>query len=487
LSPDRALSGSTLQSDYPDSIFIRARHAENIAITGSGTIDGRGIEFLGKEGPYIFEKKDWRPRLILLEDCRHVRVSDVNLREAAFWSLHLAGCEDVSIHGISIRNNLKAPNCDGIDPDHSRNVRITDCSVECGDDAIVIKTSREFSKYGPCENIVVSGCVLTTHDCALKIGSETVDADPQHRVRRLRRQPVQPGDRDNAAGRGQRGEHRGPRHRHPLPALLTMTWWGASEAIYVDAHPQGPRGKARAAARLRFSHIISHAEAGVFIEGSPECTPEDIVLDDVTLNIAKTTEWPSRIDLRPPEELGIEEKGVVIAGIHLQDARTSPCGTAPSDGVRTRPRPTVPPWRSCVSRPQDREFPGFRRPRSVHAAPLHAGFASIRRPDPAGLNGSLPAGAACGAARPARVAGADPDLATLGPLVVARQRGGQAEPRDACWRSTGTRASAASRSAQSTAPRATRTSFIDLSFASVDGHARGDNAQPQAAWTSAST
>ena len=45
------------------------------------------------------------------------------------------------------------------------------------------------------------------------------------------------------------------------------------------------------------------------------------MLDDVTLDIAKTTEWPSRIDLRPPEELGVIEKGVVIAGIHLQDAR----------------------------------------------------------------------------------------------------------------------------------------------------------------------
>jgi len=142
LEPGSHLVASTRQSDYPDSIFIKARHAENIAITGSGTVDGRGIEFLGKEGPYIYENKPWRPRLILLEDCRHVRVRDVNLREAAFWSLHLAGCEDVSIRGISIRNSLKAPNCDGIDPDHSRNVRITDCSVECGDDAIVVKTSR---------------------------------------------------------------------------------------------------------------------------------------------------------------------------------------------------------------------------------------------------------------------------------------------------------------------------------------------------------
>jgi polygalacturonase len=320
LEPGSRLVASTLPSDYPESIFIRARHAENIAITGSGTIDGRGLKFLGKEGPYIYEKRDWRPRLILLEDCRHVLVSGVNLREAAFWSLHLAGCDDVSIHGISIRNSLKAPNCDGIDPDHSRNVRITDCSVECGDDAIVIKTSREFAKYGPCENIVVSGCVLTTHDCALKIGSETVD--PIRNIvfsdcvvnqcnRGIGIMLRDEGDVENIVA-------------HDIvirSQLFYPEWWGASEAIYVDAHPRTPGGKLGRLRELRFSHIVSHAEAGVFIRGSAECVPEDIVLDDVTLDISKTTEWPSRIDLRPPEELGVEEKAIVIAGIDLQDAR----------------------------------------------------------------------------------------------------------------------------------------------------------------------
>jgi polygalacturonase len=320
LEPGSRLLASTKPSDYPDSIFLKARHAENIAIVGTGTIDGRGIEFLGKEGPYIFEKKDWRPRLILLEDCRHVIVSDVNLREAAFWSLHLAGCEDVSIRGISIRNNLKAPNCDGIDPDHSRNVRITDCSVECGDDAIVIKASREFAQYGPCENIVVSGCVLTTHDCALKIGSETVAA-----VRNIVFADCVINECNRGIGillRDEGSVENIVAHDIVIHSqLFHNEWWGASEAIYVDAHPRVPGGKVGRVSGLRFSHIISHAEAGVYIRGSEACTPEDIVLDDVTLNIEKTTPWPSRVDLRPPEELGIEEKGVVIAGLHLEDAK----------------------------------------------------------------------------------------------------------------------------------------------------------------------
>jgi polygalacturonase len=250
-------------------------------------------------------------------------VSDVNLKDAALWTLHLAGCEDVSVRGISIRNSLKAPNCDGIDPDHSRNVRITDCSVECGDDAIVVKTSREFARYGPCENIVVSGCVLTTQDCALKIGTETVsdirnvvfsDCIVNGSCRGIGIFLRDEGSVENIVA-----------HdiviRSQLFFAVPNGWWGASEAIYVNAHPRVPGGKLGRLGALRFSHIVSHGEAGVFIRGSAECIPQDIVLDDVTLDIAKTTSWPSRIDLRPPGQLGVEQTGVVIAGIDLQDAR----------------------------------------------------------------------------------------------------------------------------------------------------------------------
>ena len=319
-TPGATPPGNEQAVDYVDRIFILARHAENVGITGTGVIDGRGLEFLGKEGPYIFAKKPDRPRLILFEDCKRVRVSDVSIREAAFWSLHLAGCEDVSIHGISIRNSLKAPNCDGIDPDHSRNVRITDCSVECGDDAIVIKTSREFAQYGPCENIIVSHCVLTTHDCALKIGSETVDA-----VRNIVFSDCVVNQCNRGIGimlRDEGSVENIVAHDIVIHSqLFYPEWWGSSEAVYVNAHPREPGGKIGKVRELRFSHITSHAEAGVFIQGCPECVPEDIILDDVTLDIAKTTPWPSRTDLRPPEELGVQEKGIVIAGIHLQDAR----------------------------------------------------------------------------------------------------------------------------------------------------------------------
>ncbi len=49
--------------------------------------------------------------------------------------------DGVKIRGISIINHMNGPNTDGIDPDSSRNVHISDCYIAAGDDCIVLKTT----------------------------------------------------------------------------------------------------------------------------------------------------------------------------------------------------------------------------------------------------------------------------------------------------------------------------------------------------------
>jgi Zn-finger nucleic acid-binding protein len=109
-----------------------------------------------------------------LEDVRDLTVKDVTFYDAAFWTLHMAGCRDVLIDGIRIENNERGPNNDGIDPDCCRNVIIRGCVIRCADDAIVVKATAPMAKkYGDCANILISGCVLRSHSSALKIGTET--------------------------------------------------------------------------------------------------------------------------------------------------------------------------------------------------------------------------------------------------------------------------------------------------------------------------
>ncbi|MBD3322451.1 MAG: hypothetical protein GF350_15220 [Chitinivibrionales bacterium] len=60
-------------------------------------------------------------------------------------------------------------NTDGIDPDCCRNVVISDCIVQTGDDGIAVKTSSDVS----CENIVITNCLISSRETAFKLGTES--------------------------------------------------------------------------------------------------------------------------------------------------------------------------------------------------------------------------------------------------------------------------------------------------------------------------
>ena len=160
--------------------FLLARHAENVTISGFGCIDGRGREVFyeddddGGSHESPLKVRGFRPRMSFLEDVRNLTVKDVTFRDAAFWTLHMAGCRNVLIDGIRIENNERGPNNDGIDPDCCQDVIIRGCNIRCADDAIVVKTTAPMTKkYGPCANILISNCILRSHSSALKIGTET--------------------------------------------------------------------------------------------------------------------------------------------------------------------------------------------------------------------------------------------------------------------------------------------------------------------------
>lgn len=305
------LLGATRESDYPAYAFktgmeagkrawIVANEAEDIAITGGGTIDGNSPAFSVKEGPYIHgDTVRWRPAMTCIVGCRRVRVRDTVFRHAANWALHFSGCDDVVVDGVSILNDLKFPNCDGIDPDHCRNVRISNCHIEAGDDCIVLKNSLTFSKYGPCENIVVTNCTLVSTSSAIKIGTESGDD-----FRNLIFQ--------NCVIRG---SHRGlsihirdsGNVENVIFANMTVEtrffgggWWGSAEPIYVTTLPRNPETTPGRIRGIRFSNILCRSENGVFIMGHTPAHIEDVVLEGVQLRVGKSSKWEGgRYDVRP--------------------------------------------------------------------------------------------------------------------------------------------------------------------------------------------
>jgi len=305
------LLGATREEDYPAFAFktgmeagkrawIVANGAEDVAITGGGIIDGNSPAFTTRKGTLIHaDTVPWRPAMTCLVGCRRVRIRDTVFRHAANWALHFSGCEDVVVDGVSVLNDLRFPNCDGIDPDHCRNVRISNCHIEAGDDCIVLKNTEPFASYGPCENIVVTNCTLVSTSSAIKIGTESV-CDFRNIVF------------ENCVIRG---SHRGLsiqiRDKGNVENVLfsNMTvetrffgggWWGSGEPIYVTSLPRNAATDPGRIRNVRFTNIVCRSENGAFIMGHTPAHIRNVVLDGVRLCVGKWTKWEGgRYDVRP--------------------------------------------------------------------------------------------------------------------------------------------------------------------------------------------
>jgi polygalacturonase len=163
------LLGSPDLKDYPiHKMLFWGENLKNFALTGMGTIDGNGKAFFNA---------DWTPKprpepWIQIFDSENITLRDVHFINSPAHVLSFTQCDGINIDGISIINDMLAPNTDGIDVRNTRNVRIANCYIETGDDAICIKASME--SYKPkylTENILVTNCILKSDDAALKLGT----------------------------------------------------------------------------------------------------------------------------------------------------------------------------------------------------------------------------------------------------------------------------------------------------------------------------
>lgn len=290
----------------PYRYFIYAKGGENIRITGFGTIDGAEEIYYGKEIPYHIEGL-YYPRIpmILMEEVTHLTVKDVTLARCGFWTLHMAGCRDVLVDGIRILNNLKMANCDGIDPDHCQDVRIVNCHVECADDCIVLKNTKGYEHYGPCKNILISGCTLVSTSSAIKFGTES-ESDFENVVienciisRSNRGISIQLRDKGNI-------ENVLISNIHVETRRFSEQWWGRAEPIYITVLDRKEGVTAGQIRNVRLKDITCKGENGIFISGSENHVIRDLSLENIRVTLEKTSKWPcDSYDLRPCKGQGI--------------------------------------------------------------------------------------------------------------------------------------------------------------------------------------
>jgi hypothetical protein len=278
--------------------WILTRDAENVTIDGEGTLDANSPAFVAERRVENTVARNPRAQSVVFLNCRDVLVHDIRIVNAPSWALRPANCERVLIEGVTIRNDLGLVNSDGIDVDCSRDVRIANCHIEAGDDAISIKGRQEIAPHaGPCEDIVITGCVLESHGCALRLGLESfVD------FRRI----VFANSIIRRSHRGIAIDCRDPGvvedllfsdiaietvHSHPV-------WWHESEPIWICQVPYpagrvGGGGHVAALRRVVFRNLLISSEQGVYVQGAPgEAPPTDILFDNVSVHIETKTGHP---------------------------------------------------------------------------------------------------------------------------------------------------------------------------------------------------
>ncbi|MBR1477062.1 MAG: glycoside hydrolase family 28 protein [Lachnospiraceae bacterium] len=286
----------------PTLYFIYAKDAENVAITGFGRIDGNETIFYGKETKWHIDGKFYpRAPLLYLVNIRHLTIERVTLSGSAFWTTHLIGCQDVLIEGVRILNNLRLANCDGIDPDHCKNVRIIGCHIETADDCIVFKNTAQNMEYGPCENIVVSGCTLMSTSAAIKFGSESEDIFRNIVVenctitrtnRAISMQLRDKGCIENVIFSNLNIDTR---------MFSKLHWWGSAEPIAITAVKRNEATDIGYIKNITFSNINALGENGIFIFGDEDKKNiSGITFDKVNISLTKRTDHEKGIyDIRP--------------------------------------------------------------------------------------------------------------------------------------------------------------------------------------------
>ncbi len=183
---------------YNYSPLVYALDCENIAITGTGTLQPimdtwrkwfkrpqahmnalAELYTMASTNVPVEERQmakgenNLRPHLIHFNRCKNVLLDQFKIRESPFWTIHLYMCDGGIVRYLDVRAH--GHNNDGVDLEMSRNFLVENCKFDQGDDAVVIKAGRNQDAWRletPCENIVIRNCDIIKGHTLLGIGSE---------------------------------------------------------------------------------------------------------------------------------------------------------------------------------------------------------------------------------------------------------------------------------------------------------------------------
>ncbi len=301
VSAAAVLLGSPDHADYPKKTEFRgpgyqalvsAVDAQNVTIRGGGVIDGNGtswwVEARQQKDSGVLGSENSRPRLVVFDHCKHVRIENVTVQNSPMWQIVPYYSDDVVIQNVKVLADPHSPNTDAIDPFSSTNVVIDHVLADVGDDDIAIKSGMIGSPGpdAPSKNITIRDCTFL-HGHGLSIGSELSGGTQNVLAERVSFQGTDNGIRVKA------NRDRGADVSGLVFKNITMDDVKTAILIseyYPKAYPEGEVASAPIGRLTPFFHDITienllatgSKTAGVIV-GLPEAPAKDIVLKNVLI------------------------------------------------------------------------------------------------------------------------------------------------------------------------------------------------------------
>jgi hypothetical protein len=176
IDPTATLLGSGSASDYPilnppanngqqvncDMALVYAQGSTNVTITGGGIINGNG------RTNFTSGVEATRPISIWTVLCTNVSIRDINVVDAAMWSVVNMQSDFLIISNMTVNDDGLNGNRDGCDVVDCWHVTVANCTIDSGDDAICLKSG---SSRGV-NDVLVKNCTVTkSQSNGLKFGT----------------------------------------------------------------------------------------------------------------------------------------------------------------------------------------------------------------------------------------------------------------------------------------------------------------------------
>jgi len=178
-----------IEMKWPAAL-INVYEQAGVKISGKGIVDGDGKVWWDQY--WKLRREDYeprglrwasdydcrRPRLIQIYKSSDVDLSGLTLTRSGFWTVHICYSSNVTVDGVTIRNNIggKGPSTDGIDIDSSSNVLVQRCDIDCNDDAFCLKAGRDSDGLRvnrPTEKVIIRDSTVRGGEAGVTVGSET--------------------------------------------------------------------------------------------------------------------------------------------------------------------------------------------------------------------------------------------------------------------------------------------------------------------------